>query len=386
MFLAASATLLGACGSEPALPDASVDAPRFPDGNEWACDPHPPDLPAPSSLQPQVVFDTPIPLVPGTDSGAVTTFFDGSDIIVVTPRELHFVDQDGVLQRSVQLSLGDVAGEVIVKEIAMGIGGFGAVVKADGMNRFCEVDPLTGLDESRCTELSGSIAGLQQVVVDGAGYSVFGFANDDTLYRWRFDGDGALVDQTAMWVEPTRYIGNAGVGDAGTMVVSGTNIHWLDGTGDTIEPLAFPVGLVGTNGANVWSGDSSDAIANLRHLRCSVAPDSAMMPALIRFDLDAGTWTTALLALRANLAITPILDGDGSAVPYLREAQEILISRFDSTGHATVSAMHVPLSYEQSGSELHFIGAGRAIGPGDYVFVYDGTGVGGRRVARIQVP
>jgi hypothetical protein len=64
-------------------------------------------------------------------------------------------------------------------------------------------------------------------------------------------------------------------------------------------------------------------------------------------------------------------------------------SRFTAEGEAEISEMRLPLSYLQTGIELQFLGATATVAPGDYVFVYEGTGSGiGRRrnVARFRVP
>jgi hypothetical protein len=398
------AVVCAACGGGGGEPDATapIDAN---DAGPWPCEPRPPALLEPSTVTPTVVFDIELPLLPEAD-GAVDTFVDGDQIVVVTSRHLHFVSLDGVLNRSVLLELsafGD--GPTILRDVAKNGTGFGALVLslADGNLRFCQLDPVTGADESRCMQVaSGGIMFDGKVVTDGIGYAIYAHEYLGGAYamrRWRFDDAGALLETEELWrdMPGSRYLIEAGAGAAGVLLVTAYGgrelyAHHLVGADHTFDSVRPPtldyagMGLV----LREWTGDSSEALGYLTHMQCAGVDDedySQRMAVLTRFDLAEGTEAAVPLSLPFLVGAAVMFDGDETVVVYRWDFYDIRLARLAASGAAEVSELRLPLPQDGERFEIQSVAAGRAIAPGDYVFVYGGTGeFHHRRLARVTIP
>ncbi len=110
---------------------------------------------------------------------------------------------------------------------------------------------------------------------------------------------------------------------------------------------------------------------------------------LSRVDLATGEIAATMVPMPLVGHVPLFIDGEKTGAVYKPGLYELRFSRFTAEGEAEISEMHLPLSYLQTGIEVHDLGATATVAPGDYVFVYEGTGSGiGRRrnVARFRVP
>ena len=400
-------TLLAACGGD-AAPDAPVEPPRdatvAADAVRWSCEPQRPDLPPATTAAPTVVFDTSLPLYADGD-GMAATFVEADGIVVATSRQLHFLTLDGELVRNLPFALAGATS--LGLDTVAADGGFGSVVRAviDGVIewKFCLVDREEGLLADTCVDLDGGpVSPTFELASDGSGYAVFS-PRGGSIHAWRFDAAGTLVEELDLWVAgPEEEIGSlmhgasyAGVDLFVTSVLCDSVLHRVASTGHTAASIVPPTLTVSgiTNFYN-WAA-SGAAVAMLAQLNCRAVPGEcaevghAPGALLSRVDLATGNVVATMVPMPFVGHVPLFIDGEKTGAVYTPGLYDMRFSRFTAEGEAEISEMRLPLSYLQTGIELQNLGATATLAPGDYVFVYEGTGVGvGRRrnVARIQVP
>ena len=390
-------------GSDEAGVDVDAGADAGIDANAWTCDPHPSPLPAPTSTVANVVFDTPVP-PPRYFGGSVEVFDVDDSFVLVGESQLDVIDGQGSLVRTLPLTLPDSTG-IYVTDLARGPAGLGAVVGVDtdtSRTDFCLLDVETGLDASHCTALMPTTDVMAHVVSLGAdGYAVYAARNADVV-RWRFDPAGVLQDEVTLWTDEltSRFVLEAGEGPAGTVIVTTSAQcevyahHWTPEAHDVTVVRPAELTYSGLSLLSEWSGDSSATRTWAKHMNCGgsgtgcEATSARPMTVLTKFDLGTGAVDVRPIALPLASEAAVIPDGDDTAIIYIWSLYDVRLSIFNHDGDAIVSEVKLPLSYEETGIEVQFVGAGRAVGPRDYVFVYAGTGDSGpdRRIARVQMP
>jgi hypothetical protein len=365
-----------ACGDDSsALRDASIDASL--DADTWPCEPEAPSLPEPSGRA-TVQFETGLPLLPQGDAGAIDTFFDGTQIVVATPQQLHFLTLEGVLERNVLVELPKLGvGSARIQDIVLNGSGFGAVLltTVDAKYRFCQIDPISGADESRCTELSAAPQFDGNVVIDGTGYAVYGYryvAGEYAMIRWRFGAAGASLGEEELWRDTvSQRVLNAASGAGGVLVStggtgSGITLHHVDPhTAESVRPPMLQYSQTGVV-INRWSGYDSEAMGHARHMRCANFPEdedySKRRIVVTRYDLELGTHSSTIMALPLFVNAALMLDGDQTSFAYAWDFSDVRFSRLDASGAAVRSEVPIPLSLDR-GFEVQFVGAGRTFGP-----------------------
>ena len=170
-------------------------------------------------------------------------------------------------------------------------------------------------------------------------------------------------------------------------------LHRLGPAGHTESSLVPPT-LTATGQWTNWSS-SPDRLAIVQFFNCrAVLGECAEVgyapgALLSRVDLATGAVTATMVPMPFIGHVPLFIDGDKTGAVYKPGLYDLRFSRFTAEGVAEISEMRLPLSYLQTGIELQMLGATATVAPGDYVFVYEGTGSGiGRRrnVARFQVP
>ncbi len=349
------------------------------------------------------MFDTGLPVLEEAD-GMKATFVEDDGIVVATSRQLHFLTLDGELERSVPFVL-EGATHVEVHHIVVGDKGFGAVVFAvvDGevKDRFCLVDPTAGLVTASCTDLDGGpVSPRFALTFDGARFAVFS-PQDGAMHTWLFDTNGTLVEERDLWTGGQITAGlYHGVSRAGVDVLlmdaaCDLVLHRVGTAGHTATSIVPPTLTVSgaTNFLNWAAADGQASILALFNCRAVLGECAEVGYApgalLSRVDLSTGEISATMVPMPLVGHVPLFIDGEKTGAVYTPGLYDMRFSRFTAEGAAEISEMRLPLSYLQTGIELQNLGATATLAPGDYVFVYEGTGVGvGRRrnVARIQVP
>jgi hypothetical protein len=354
------------------------------------------ELPARTARAVDVIFD-----VGGVGFGGAVDVAPGEAgaIVVLTPSGAYSVAPDGTIASFAPYPATAALGMLLL-QVAVGDTDHGAVFHAyefgSSDTRFCVLDQAGAVDEQRCTILStGSFA--PKATYDGLDYRVYDVRRG-TVRRWILDRSAVVVSDEELWSSgfDNTVVAARASGDRELVVnvgfVEGCStvmLHENDPAGHTAENL-LPTGYASKE--IMVSGLDRDRLAIVHQAACGTVD---VLSRCVRDD-DILTFLSTYHDGRMTLAptIVPLpgfargpvfFDGPRIVVAQHLDLRDLALSRFDADGTLDLSLLHLPLAYLDG--EAHAITAGAAIGPDDYVIVYDMNGPRGfeTRVARFRI-
>jgi hypothetical protein len=323
----------------------------------------------------------------------------GSIVILTTPGA-YSIAADGAIESFATYPATAALGMRLL-QVAVGDTDHGAVFDVSEMGasdtRFCVLDQAGAVDEQRCTILSTGRF-FPKATYDGLDYRVYA-VRSGTVRRWILDRSAVVVSDEELWSSgfDNAVVAARASGDRELVVnvgfVEGCStvmLHENDPAGHTAENLA-PTGYA--NKQVMVGGLGRDRLAIVHQVACGTVDvlsrcvrDDDILTFLSTYHDGRMTLAPTIIPLPGFADAQPVFfDGSRIVVPHQLSLRDLALSRYDADGTLDLSLLHLPLAYLDG--EAHAITAGAAIGPDDYVIVYDMNGPRGfeTRVARFRI-
>jgi hypothetical protein len=337
------------------------------------------------------------------DFGAIASFLHPDGIIVFTPKMAHVVAVDGAVVRSTSYSAAEFPKVELTRVTSGGAiyGGLVEVFPKPGTyeERFCVFDGDGRYDGDRCAVLANGPI-LAAVAHDGERFHVYHVRERDAvMHRWIVDSSGSLLETADVWAfeglgnvlaaratQDRALVFTVGWDDDCSRILA----HMEDDRGQTTSNL-----LVGEDVANktvLFGVDASLPVLVFAgcswagQVGCERADETVTFLSTYHgAQMTQSPTKVPIPYLNAGAAL--FFDGTSTVVAYHRDLHDLSLSRFAVDGEVELSELRIPLAYDAPGAELHNVHAGLALGPNDYVVVYDMSGSRGEetRIARFRV-